>query len=181
MGRAFAKAYEQKTGLRLEKLSQSDKRPDLMFECGALRYGVELFEVDQLYGERALANELTNAIYAEIERRNLSDRYVGLAIQSPDLLKYDWDEEVQRQWEAKGISTIRKGIQASAREVVDLLVNTVASPKDAPHITKAKFLEVDQEKYPALAIVSKHLLIGQCNPKDELCLTTELHLRSRSD
>ncbi|HSG42980.1 MAG TPA: hypothetical protein VLA72_07485 [Anaerolineales bacterium] len=77
----FVQAYLKETGVELvDGGTVLQDPPDRLFYWNELTIGAELFELDKMYDTRALIEALTTEIYSEIERRELTDKYLGIAI-----------------------------------------------------------------------------------------------------
>ena len=158
----FAEGYRREKSIALGK-GRRVKRdpPDWVFSGSALTVGVEMFELFQFYPSRALMEELTNAIYAQFEKRGLSRLYLGSVVTAGLLLRYDTSDRLRGEWLARGV---RKPVRQTAREFVDIVAAAVPSVDVIPENDFGLRLKVDPGVYPALAVLCKWL--GVCRSRE---------------
>lgn len=161
----FAEGYRREKSIALGK-GRRVKRdpPDWVFSGSALTVGVEMFELFQFYPSRALMEKLTNAIYAQFEKRGLSRRYLGSVVTAGLLLRYDTNDWLRGEWRARGV---RQPVRQAAREFVDIVAAAVPSVDMIPENDLGLRLEVDPGQYPALAVVCNRLSVHKSRDEDE--------------
>jgi len=159
----FATEYQRRHGVILGSgLPVEHEPPDWLFSGRGLALGCEMFEIEQLYASRAFISGLTDAIYAEFERRKVSERYSATVISAGWLLDVDTRERIERDWKSKGL---RRPARQAAREFVDLMVESVSSRNDVPE-EPGLVLRVQPQRYPALSALSKVLIVSRGRDQD---------------
>lgn len=164
VGEIFAQGYKQATGQRLEGNVPGPNPPDRLFFYQGLKIGVEMFELEQFYGARALFDSLTNEIYSEFEQHRACERYDGVVINLGVLANVEIAGRLKTRRREKKIKGNPK--LTFAKELVDILLTNVPSQDSIPQGDRGLVIPVDSARYPAVSALIISIHIARCPSND---------------
>jgi hypothetical protein len=133
--------------------------PDRLFQWSDLVVGVEMFEVPRFYEDRAFHDGkggVVDHIYAEFERRDVGDRYVGMSVRIMDG-RYRRAEQIKAELKGR--------LRQAAIELVDLVMQHVPTREhlpatrpsptpNTPSISGRRSIKADADATSALAVIA---------------------------
>ncbi len=147
VGDVLAKAYREVTGAPLLSCPPgASDPPDLLFEWKGVSVGVEVTELHQFQGQRALYEDVANKTQEIIAQSGRSHKYIGTVISLAHLADSSGRAPIEAEWRRL---SIKRPIDRVCEELASAFLGQIKSADAVPDGPSGKMIHLDASHHPA--------------------------------